>query len=216
MNTVCFDMDGVIVDSERHWVPLENELILPHVVPSGDIDANDITGMNVTDLYVNLSNRFETAISETEFIELYDETAEELYKERVELIDDFHDLLYNLREQGTKLALVSSSPSHWIQFVLDRFMLEEEFDVVVSATDIKGKSKPAPDIYRYAASKLDSAPSQCIAVEDSHHGVEAAIESGMYCLGYQTDVNPDQDLTNADEIIKGEQNLKERLIILCS
>lgn len=214
MNTVCFDMDGVIVDSERHWVPLENERILPTIVPSGDIQAQDITGMNVNDLYQHLSERFDTKIPEPEFLELYEEAAEELYNERVELMDGFEELLRTLRGNDVNIALVSSSPPHWIQYVLDRFSLESGFDVIVSASDIEGQSKPAPDIYSYAVSELGDTPSQSIAVEDSEHGVAAANAAGMYSVGYRTEENENQNLADADEVIDSSDTLQQRLVSL--
>lgn len=216
MNTVHFDMDGVIVDSERHWVPLENQRILPTTIPSGDIRAQDITGMNVNDLYKHLSDRFETKISKSEFIQLYEEAAEELYNERVELMEGFEELLRTLRANEVDIALVSSSPSHWIQYVLDRFALEGALDTVVSASDIDGQSKPAPDIYNYAISELGGIPSQSIAVEDSEYGVKAANAAGMYSIGYRTEENHKQNLADADEVVDSSDILQQRLVSLTS
>lgn len=209
------DMDGVIVDSERHWVPLENERILPQTVASGEVTASEITGMNVTDLCAYLDTEYGTTMNEAEFIGLYDEVAEELYTERVALQDGFEGLCEHLHKQDIVVAIVSSSPRRWIRFVLDRFALHELIDEVVSAEDIDGSSKPAPDIYQYAASQLTIPAEQCVAVEDSAHGIAAANAAEMYSLGYRTDVNADQDLAAADRVVAGPVELRNHLETLC-
>ncbi|MFC7154703.1 HAD family hydrolase [Halomarina halobia] len=216
MDAVCFDMDGVIVDSERHWAPLENERILPRAVESGTVTASDITGMNVADLHAHLAEEYGTTMSEAAFVALYDEAAEELYTERVALIEGFEPLCERLGERGAALSIVSSSPRRWIRFVLDRFDLRGAFDAVVSAEDVDGPSKPAPDVYERAAARLDAAPERCVAVEDSAHGVAAATAAGMYCVGYRTDANESQDLSAADAIAAGPAALRERVEALCA
>ncbi len=208
---VCFDMDGVIVDSERHWVPIENERILPAAVPVGDVTASEITGMNVSDQYGYLSERYDVSLGRSEFIELYDAVAEELYTERVALMDGFCALARSLRARARGVALVSSSPQRWIRLVLDRFQLHDAFDQVVSGAAIDGPSKPAPDVYERAVSLLGVAPEQCIAVEDSEHGIEAATSAGMYCVGYRSGGEETQDLSAADAVVNEPGVLDDHL-----
>jgi len=213
MDAVCFDMDGVVVDSEHHWIPLENDRIFPTAV-DGSVEAEEISGMNVEDLYDHLDGEYDTTVDATEFVALYDEVAEELYTERVELMEGFHDLFAWLDESDTPVALVSSSPHRWIDLVLDRFDLT--FDVVVSAEDIDGHGKPEPAIYRRAADRLGVGPADCVAVEDSVHGATAAVRAGMYCLGYRGGERSGQDLSPADALVAGPEALRERLEILCA
>lgn len=214
-HAVMFDMDGVLVDSERHWATLENERILPRATASAEITASDIAGMNVTDLYVHLSEKYETTMDEREFVALYDEVAEKLYTERASLLDGFNDLVETLREREVKISLVTSSPRRWVQLVLDRFEINGVFDTIVCADDIDGASKPAPDIYEHAARTVTVDPERCIAIEDSAHGVQAARAAGMYCLGYRTEANATQDMTSADTIVTGPTELRDQLYTLC-
>jgi phosphoglycolate phosphatase-like HAD superfamily hydrolase len=55
-------------------------------------------------------------------------------------------------------------------------------DIVVSATDIDGPSKPAPLPYRQAAANLGTDPEHCLAIEDSLHGIRAAVDAGAHCI----------------------------------
>lgn len=213
MDAVCFDMDGVVVDSERHWIPLENDHIFPAAVDAA-VEAEEISGMNVEDLYDHLDAEYGTTIGPEEFVGMYDDTAEELYTERADLMLGFPDLVEWLEDNGVATALVSSSPHRWIDLVLERFDLA--FDAVVSAEDVDGHGKPAPDIYRLAADRLGVAPSRCVAVEDSTAGATAATRAGMYCLGYRESHRTEADLSPADALVTGPEALREHLEVLCA
>jgi beta-phosphoglucomutase-like phosphatase (HAD superfamily) len=74
MDAVCFDMDGVIVDSERYWTDLEEERILP--AAGVDVSAEEITGMNYRDTYDYLDDEYGVDIERDEFLDRYEESAE--------------------------------------------------------------------------------------------------------------------------------------------
>jgi len=209
MQAVCFDMDGVLVDSERHWVPLERERIFAGAVVE-DVSPAEITGMNYRDVYDYLAERYEVRVDREAFLALYEDAAAEIYGERVTLLDGFPDLAAALQDAGRQVALVSSSPTPWIETVCARFDLDC-FDAVVSADDVAGPSKPDPTIYRHAADRLGTAPADCVAVEDSNHGVVAANAVGMVSLGYRTDQNRETDLSAADAVVAGPTELRDYL-----
>jgi HAD superfamily hydrolase (TIGR01509 family) len=207
---VLFDMDGVIVDSERYWVELEDEEIYPNVVAE-EVDTEETTGMNFREIYDYLDDNYETTASKEEFVERYEEAARELYGEKVELMDGFRDLLADLHDDGQAVALVSSSPHNWIDRVLDRFDLREEFDEIISAEEIDGKSKPEPDVYEYAAETVGVEPADCIAVEDSENGVQSAKAAGMAAVGYRNQSDDELDLSAADAVAESPEGLWEIL-----
>jgi HAD superfamily hydrolase (TIGR01509 family) len=211
MDAVCFDMDGVLVDSESHWEPAERERIYPEAVPGVDVNPGATTGMNYREIYDYLAERHAVAVSREEFLELYDEAAADIYGERVELMDGLPDLLASLRAGGVALALVSSSPHDWIDLVLERFDLDG-FDAVVSAEDVDAPGKPEPFVYEYAASRLGVDPADAVAVEDSRHGVAAASAAGMTAVGYRSASDRRVDLSAADAVVDGPTELRELLV----
>ena len=208
MQAVCFDMDGVLVDSEAHWEPAERERIYPEAVPGVDVNPAATTGMNYREIYDYLAERHAVALSREEFLDLYDETAADIYGERVALMDGLPDLLGTLDEAGVALALVSSSPHHWIDVVLDRFDLRDSFDAVVSAEDVDAPGKPEPYVYEYAAGRLGVDAAESVAVEDSRHGVAAAVAAGMTAVGYRSASNRTDDLSAADAVVEGPAELR--------
>ena len=211
MKAVIFDMDGVVVDSERHWGAIEEAEIFAEAVGPDRLSASEIAGMNVSDVYAYLDEKFGTKVTESAFVDLYDEAAEEVYTRRAALMDGFEAVVEDARRRGQAVALASSSPRRWIDLALERHDLHDAFALVVSAEDIDGASKPAPDIYRHTADLLGVEPDECIAVEDSKHGVDAAKGAGTYCIGYRTAANRNQDLSRADVIVEGPGELADQL-----
>ncbi|MFC6719515.1 HAD family hydrolase [Natrialbaceae archaeon GCM10025810] len=211
MSAVLFDMDGVVVSSEDYWVDFQREEIFPAAVPHDDVDVAETSGMNFREIYDYLEGEYGTAISREEFVELFTEAAEEIYTEHVDVLDGLHDLLAELEERGVTAALVSSSPHDWIGMVLERFDLEGEsgFDRVISAEEIDGKSKPAPDIFEYAAEEVGLSPEECVTVEDSENGVKAASRAGTVVVAYRIPAHGDIDLSPADEVVESPGELRE-------
>jgi len=206
MTAAIFDMDGVIVDSEQYWSD-EQEAILQETVESAAVSPDDLRGMNVMDQYDHLTDRYTVTVEKDVFFEKYDERAAAIYTERADLMPRFTAVVDRLQDAGVAVGLASSSFRDWIEMVLDRFGLHDAFSVVVSAEDIDGRSKPAPDIYRYTAERLGEDPSRCIVVEDSAHGVTAAKDAGMHCIGFRTVHNTHQNLSHADVVVDGADGL---------
>ncbi|WP_433626145.1 HAD family hydrolase [Halomicrococcus sp. NG-SE-24] len=206
-DAVLFDMDGVIVDSEDYWVDIEEQTIFPQVLET-TVSADEITGMNYREIYDYLDEHYETTVEKSEFVDIYDEAAEDVYGEHAALMDGFQDIVADLRADGVDVALVSSAPHAWIDVVLERFDLD--FDAVVSAEDVDAPGKPGPAIYEHAAERLGHRPSACVAVEDSENGVEAAVRAGADCVGYRNGAKK-LDLSAADAVVSTPEALREQL-----
>ncbi|WP_455449153.1 HAD family hydrolase [Natrinema thermotolerans] len=212
MNAVLFDMDGVLVDSEDYWVEFEREEIFPATVPDAEVDLAETSGMNFRDIYDYLEAEYGTAISRTEFVARFEAAAEEIYTERVALLDGLYDLLAELDDRGVDTALVSSSPHDWIDMVLERFDLEGAFDRVISADDIDAASKPEPDVFEYAAAELGVSAAECVVVEDSENGIEAGDRAGATVVAYRIAAHGDIDRSRADAVVDSPAALRDRLL----
>ncbi|WP_049929194.1 HAD family hydrolase [Halopiger goleimassiliensis] len=212
MNAVLFDMDGVLVNSEDYWTTFQREEILPAAVPDRDVDVAEVTGMNYRETYDYLESEYGTAISREAFETRFEETAREIYREHVDLLDGLEGVLEQLDERGVAAAVVSSSPHAWIDIVLERFDLEGTFDEVVSAEEIDARGKPAPDVFEHAASEVGVAPEDCAVVEDSENGVAAGARAGGFVVAYRIDAHDDLDLSPADAIVDSPAELREAVL----
>ncbi|WP_313693145.1 HAD family hydrolase [Halorarum halobium] len=214
---VCFDMDGVLVDSEDYWHPAERDHILPAVldgkhpdrngeeVPSRRVDLDEITGMNYREIYAYLVDQYEPTVSEAEFVEIYDDTATDIYGEQVRLLPGADEFVADLRDEGIPVALVSSSPPGWIDIVLERFDLA--FDLVASADEFDGPGKPDPDLYEDAIAELGSVPERAVVIEDSRNGVLAGHRAGARVVAFRDGHNADTDLSEADAVAESAEEL---------
>ncbi len=212
MTAVLFDMDGVLVDSEDYWVEFQREEILPAAVPDAEVAVAETSGMNFREIYDYLEAEYGTAISREAFVERFEAAAEEIYAERAALLDGLHDLLAELDDRGVETALVSSSPHDWIDMVLERFDLEGSFDRVISADDVDAASKPAPDVFEYAAAELGVPTRECVVVEDSENGIEAADRAGATVVAYRVPAHGDIDRSRADAVVDSPAALRDRLL----
>ncbi|ELZ95346.1 putative haloacid dehalogenase-like hydrolase [Haloferax mucosum ATCC BAA-1512] len=210
-SVVLFDMDGVLVDSEQYWHAFEDDWVFAEAIEDGDPAHEEITGMNFREIYDYLDETYGTTVSKDEFVAAYHENAEELYGENVVLMDGAEALFSDLRTAGKVVAIVSSAPQAWISTVRERFDLDP-LDLVLSADDIDKPGKPEPHIYEHAAAELGVAPEDCVVVEDSINGIESAVRSGAYTIAYRIDHNAALDLSLADEIVDGPEELRAALL----
>lgn len=208
MEAVLFDMDGVIVDSEDYWEKEQPDILRKAGVPE-NFSQEELTGMNEIDQYHYLEERFDLDVTKEEFFSFYDEKSESIYGEKVKLLPNFKNTLKTLQKEDLKTGLVSSSVEDWINQVLDRFDLGQYFDLVLSAEHIESESKPNPRIYLEAAEDLGVKPEECLVVEDSENGVEAAKSAGMYCIGL--DGGKGQDLSLADQTVQDRKKVAEHI-----
>ena len=206
---VFFDMDGVIVDSERYWRTEQPERIFPATLTGEHPDLDETTGMNYREIYDHLDEHYETKISKAEYIDIFDATAQEIYSERVSLLDGFQELVVDLQAAGVPVAIVTSAPPSWHEIVTERFGIE--VDETLSAEDIDGDGKPAPDIYQYAAEVVDREPRECLVIEDSKNGVEAGKNAGMTVIAYRSGPNDETDLSAADVVVESADELRAEI-----
>ena len=213
-DAVLFDMDGVTVTSANAWRTLEREAILP--AAADGVDVESIRALSVADSYDRLKadESVTMHVDREEFLGLYDEHAEEVYHERADLMDGYEQFVTDLRKAGLGVGLVSASCREWVEMVLDSFALHDSYDVVLSADDVDGPSKPEPTPYLQAAAELGVDPERCLVVEDSIHGIESARAAGAYCIALRGAGNRTTDLSRADAIAEDPAELRETVFEL--
>ena len=210
MDAVLFDMDGVLVDSVsykyEHWERmLHDELGLTAV----DVDA--LVGLNSNDKYEYLVDEHGLQADRDRFLRLLNGDIDRVYEEQVQFLEGAESSFEWIAEESIPVGLVSASSRANVETVVDRFEIGNSLNTVVSADDIDDDSKPDPAIYRHAAGTLDVDPGECLAVEDSPHGVTAAMGAGAYCIGYAPSDGPDRDVDHADEVVTSPEDLHARI-----
>jgi putative hydrolase of the HAD superfamily len=101
---------------------------------------------------------------------------------------------------GLPLAVATSGTRAYVDHVLDRLQVRAAFAAVVSGEDVRN-GKPDPEIYLLAAERLHADPGDCVAVEDTTHGIAAAHGAGMRTVAVTHPLNATLDLSAADAVV---------------
>ena len=179
---LIFDMDGVLIDSEPLWRRAERACFGEVGLALTDDDCLQTQGLRIDEAVAYWYDRApwpDKSIPEvaTHIVERMGE----LIRKEARPMAGVRPALASALAAGWRLALASSSSADLIETVLDALALRDAFEVVRSA-EHEARGKPAPDVYLSTARDLDLAPADCVAVEDSVHGVASAIAAGMRCV----------------------------------
>ncbi|WP_432670661.1 HAD family hydrolase [Flavobacterium sp. SM2513] len=202
INSVIFDMDGVIVDTE----PVHRYAYFKHFdelnVPVTDEMFATYTGNSTRNVFQKLKNTFEIDFEVEDLIQRKRAIFNDAFdtKEDLFLIEGVENLIKNLHSNGFDLILASSASKVTIERVFKRFHLHQYFSNIVSGEDFP-KSKPHPAIFEHAASLSKFPKDECIVIEDSWNGIEAAVGAGIFCVGYNSEHSKMQDLSKANVIV---------------
>lgn len=202
IQTVIFDMDGVIVDTE----PVHSYAYFQHFselnIAVSAAMFTSFMGNSTRNTFQKLKELFPIDGDVEDLIQrkrtLFNEAFDN--KEDLYLIEGVEDLIQDLHRNGMQLILASSAAKVTIDRVFKRFNLYPYFTHIVSGEDFPN-SKPHPAIFEYAASLSVAPKENCIVIEDSTNGVKAAKAAGIFCVGYNSDNSKLQDLSLADVIV---------------
>ena len=190
---VLFDMDGVVLDTEKLYARFWAEAAHALGYPMSYEQALGMRSLNSVAGQAKLESYFGPGVSR-----------EAMRKKRVELMDAYveefgveakpgiYKLLDALKEQGIRTAIATSSPMDRAMAYLGSLGLLDKFDCICSGHDVK-RGKPEPDIYLHAASCIGISPENCLAIEDSMAGIQSAHRAGCWPV-----LVPDLDGSNAE------------------
>lgn len=179
ITTVLFDMDGVLIDSEKFWQQAEQEVFTAVGCQWSEEIAHQTTGQTtraVTALWYELFPWEGKTVEEVEQAVI--DRVDELIRQEGEIKVGVLSALSFLQERGIKIGLATNSTPSLIQTVLTRLGIASFFQTTVSALDV-AQGKPEPDVYLQAARNLNSKPTNCLVIEDSFTGATAGKKAGM-------------------------------------
>lgn len=208
LQTVIFDMDGVIVDTEPiHKYAYYQHFKLLEIDVSAEMFAT-FTGNSTKNVFEKIKDHFGIIEDTTTLIEkkrsLFNtafDTKEDLF-----LLEGVENLIKQLHQNGIQLILASSSSKVTISRVFNRFNLHHYFSHIVSGEDFQ-QSKPNPAIFLEAVRLSNSKKENCIVIEDSTNGIKAAHAAGIFCVGYRSVNSKKQDYSLANVVIDNFEEL---------
>ena len=206
-----FDMDGVIIDSEKLHSITKVQAIRSFGVDvrESDLNLESYVGRSAKSFFSDVIAKYPELGDDWEVLakrkhELY----QKILREDPDLkpIDGIPELLERLKAKGYRIGLGSSSVMANIQLVLGRFGIMDYFDAIAAGSEVE-HAKPAPDVYLLTASRLGIAPEDCTVIEDAGAGVMAAKAAGMRCIAIKNPNSGEQDFSQADMIIDSYEEI---------
>ena len=200
---VIFDMDGLLLDSERLELQAFN-LACDQFELGAQVKVFErCVGANSELRDRTLKEGFEGAVDFRKFRDVWEaEYAIITHKRVIPLKAGAIDLLNAMRSKGMPVAVATSSSSDHAHSKLKSSGIYHYFDSIVGGDQVS-ESKPSPEIYLKAAQELGVLPVYCMALEDSPNGVRAAVSAGMTVVQIPDLVQPDEELLKLGHIVLG-------------
>jgi len=196
LELVIFDCDGVLVDSERLIVKVEAQICQERGWGLTEEDIiREFVGLSDSAMRARLSELVGEELGpdwDAEYTARYREALDRDLK----AVPGVAQAIEEIEQAGLATCVASSGSHQKMALTLGKTGLLGRFaGRIYSATDPEvAAGKPAPDLFLYAAERMDVPPSRCAVIEDSPYGVAAAIAAGMTPFGFSGSVIPAERL----------------------
>ncbi len=182
LDTVIFDMDGLIIDSEPLWYEAAQESLKVFNVSISEEAYNTTTGLRTPEFLEHWFRVFE--IDSMHLAKTESDILERLITKintKGNMMQGVAHAIKFFSDMDFKIGLASSSPFGVIHAVLNKLQLADHFSAIASAEHLD-YGKPHPQVFLDCAKALQSDPVSCICIEDSFNGLIAAKAAKMKCI----------------------------------
>ena len=202
IQAVLFDHDGTLVNSEPVHLELWNTVLSTYGIQLSDQQYKNLyagvpTPANASDLVSRFGIPTDAAAlaeaKNLETVRYLEQQSFPLMPGVVQAITSFHRL-------GLKLGVVTGASANGVRVTLRANEFESLFSLTVSGDDVL-RSKPEPDCYLLALERLSLQPEDCVAIEDTEHGLRAAALAGIKCLAIPTVMSKHHDFSLASAVL---------------
>ncbi len=197
ISAVLYDFDGTILDTE--WIIYE-EVLAIFQSEGYDLPLEQYAKC-VGSSYAKWSPQtyLEELSGKTYDWEALNKVRDQKIHARLEELQSLpgvEDSLKACLDQGLRLAVASSSSHEWVERWLKQLNLTSYFEAIICREDV-AQIKPAPDLFLKAAETLQLSPCECLVIEDSKNGVQAAKTAGMDVFVVPNRISIVSDLSDA-------------------
>jgi sugar-phosphatase len=182
LNTVIFDMDGLLIDSEPCWQRAGMETLRQFNVTLSPIQYHHTTGLRTPEWldywfgYFGIDKNLIPAAAAALHTNVF-----EKIRTKADPLPGVRQVLDFFKAKNFRIGLATSSPLSLATIVTEKLEIGAYFDTVTSAGDLPF-GKPNPQVYMDCAAALSSSPLECLAFEDSFNGLIAAKAARMKCV----------------------------------
>lgn len=200
VSAVIFDLDGTVIADEDEYGEAFSKVLAGFGIAVNS-DYPHQGGIGVEENWRIFKEKYNIKTDKTN-AELAAETQAEYIKliPGITLKDGFEDLIEGFRLAGIKTALATSNTWNVVEKLFDSLGIEKYFDSVTTGEEV-GEKKPNPEIFEVAADKLVVSSNECLVIEDSVAGVEAAKSAGMKVVAIARDSRHKKELLKANLVV---------------
>ncbi|WP_454857183.1 HAD family hydrolase [Rhizobium binxianense] len=187
IDLLIFDCDGVLIDSE----PVASRTLAKALQRAGiGLSATDVhrrfTGFSEKEIRRMCADEFGLADADPVFSEWHSEIYEE-FARSLRPMPGIEHLVWSLPQRK---CVASNSTLERLRRSLGLFDLWQAFDPHVYSAEMVLHPKPAPDLFLHCAATFAVEPARCLVVDDSPHGIVAAVAAGMTAIGFVDPADP--------------------------
>jgi len=217
LKAVIFDFDGVIADSEPLHCQAFQQVLKTRfdIAMPESLYYSKYLGYNDVDLADAVMHDFNLTAEPDEIEELLAEKTvvfEELARKKSSIIDGVAEFIEMLKSEQIPMAICSGALASDIELMLDGSGFADAFKVIVTADDIS-KGKPDPEGFVLTVERLNEVckgmmlPGECVVIEDSNWGLEAAKSAGMMRVAVANTYGLDELAENAEKVVSSLKDL---------
>jgi HAD superfamily hydrolase (TIGR01509 family) len=211
---LVFDMDGLMIDSERLYWEVEREIARQFGKRVAEHTLWKMMGRRPDEGMRIFVQDLGLPITSERALEMRDQQMRIKYRNESKAMPGLIHILDAFRGR-LKLAVCTGAQEEFMGIVVDRLKIRDRFDVLQASDGIR-QGKPHPEIYLAACSKLGVAPGQSIVLEDSANGCQAGNRAGCYTIAVPSDYSRGQDFSVADfvapDLFAAERHISALLI----
>jgi HAD superfamily hydrolase (TIGR01509 family) len=196
MKAIIFDMDGLMVDSERLYQQAQEEITRQFNKTLPEKARLTMMGRKPLESMKLLVEALDIPIDAVKLLEMRNDIMREKYKNDLvplpglaHIIDTFYGKL--------KLAISTGAQEEFLDIVVDQLGIRNRFAVLQASDEIE-QGKPHPEIYLKTCKKLGFRPGECIVLEDSLNGVLAGKGAGCYVIAVPSEYTKQENFDSAD------------------
>jgi HAD superfamily hydrolase (TIGR01509 family) len=210
---VIFDWDGVVINSailhEKSWEILASELELNLPLNHFKLGFGKKNEFIIPEILKWSHDQFE--------VKKWGQRKEEIYRELckaegIAMLDGMKKFLNSLKAEKIPCVIGTSTERDNLSLAFSQLNIGHFFSGAICSEDVS-QGKPSPEVFLKAAQIIEQKPEDCVVLEDSTHGIEAAISGGMKAIGLLTTKKESELLSSgADQVISNPTNLNISLL----
>jgi mannitol-1-/sugar-/sorbitol-6-/2-deoxyglucose-6-phosphatase len=182
LNTVIFDMDGLLIDSEPLWEEAGKETLKHFNVSLSSDQYHISTGLRSSEWIDHWFRHFKISMEHAAEAEAtIVRTAIEKIKLKAPAMPGAQYIVEFFKKRDFKIGVASSSPLELINIVTEKLQIDSMVTAKASADNLPN-GKPHPQVFLNCAELLRSSPAECICFEDSFNGMIAVKAARMKCV----------------------------------